>query len=135
MTGTAIVQGPSTIGRTPDRVTVGVGDSATAGICNCGTCEFDLRIANEAMPPVAGRISAHTGFWTFSNLSAETQVTVTNMDDWYQYIAVEPGGPVRSHRSTRSGVQTRASGRRPDGTSMWAAGLRGMTSWRARWVR
>src|SRR5690349_12272203 len=90
MTGTVIVQGPSTIGQTPDRVTVDVGDSATAGICNCGTCEFDLRIADEAMPPVAGRISAHTGFWTFSNLSADTQVTVTNMDDWYQYIVVEP---------------------------------------------
>ncbi|MEU4553838.1 hypothetical protein [Micromonospora violae] len=51
---------------------------------------MDLRIKIEGVTSFDARISATPEFWTLSNLSADASITVMNMDDWYQYVLVEP---------------------------------------------
>ena len=89
MTG-IVVQAPSGPGETPERIALEVGQSATVGVCNCDQCDLDLRIAAEGVPWAAGRIRAASGFWTLSNLSDCHPLIVEDMDDWYQFIVIDP---------------------------------------------
>ncbi len=91
MKGTITIQAPALAGRTPAQLTLAAGQSATFGVCHCGACDLDLRVEAAGHPAIAGRITATTGFWLVSNLSDAVPVTVENMEDWYQYLIVEPG--------------------------------------------
>jgi hypothetical protein len=86
-----IIQAPSRAGATPIQVALAPGHAATIGICRCGQCDLDLPVYVEGTPSLAGRITAGDSFWLFTNLSDRYPVTVDNMDDWYQYIIVDPG--------------------------------------------
>jgi hypothetical protein len=86
-----IIQGPALAGRTPDQLSLAPGQTATIGICHCGECDLDLRIDVDEDRPRIGRIEARDNHWSLSNLSAEEPLTVMNMEDWYQYLVVEPG--------------------------------------------
>jgi hypothetical protein len=85
-----VIQGPSVTGATPKSLQLASGDSATVGSCSCRRCDLDLSVMIDAMAPIKGRITADQGFWLFSNLSSCTSATIENMDDWYQYIVVDP---------------------------------------------
>ncbi|MEU8177006.1 hypothetical protein AB0C14_29385 [Microbispora hainanensis] len=85
------IQVPAPAGMTATQVGLAAGQSATIGVCHCGRCEVDLRIDVDELRPVTGRIVASSDFWSLSNMSGDAPMTVTNMDDWYQYIVVEPG--------------------------------------------
>lgn len=85
------IQAPALAGGTVTQVSLTAMQSATIGVCHCGRCNMDLRIDVDELPPVTGRIVADIDFWSLSNLSGEAPMTVTNMEDWYQYIVVEPG--------------------------------------------
>lgn len=85
------VQVPASSDESMIQVSLAAGESVTIGVCRCGKCEVDLPIDIEGLPPVAGRIEAGVDTWSLSNLSSEASMTVTNMDDWYQYLVIEPG--------------------------------------------
>ncbi|MFD0885268.1 hypothetical protein ACFQ08_12000 [Streptosporangium algeriense] len=85
------IQGPAEVGETATQISLTAGQSATIGVCRCGRCRVDLRIDTDELPPAIGRVTVRTEFWSLSNLSGEAPMTVTNMDDWYQYLVVEPG--------------------------------------------
>ncbi|SDI37792.1 hypothetical protein SAMN05421505_1478 [Sinosporangium album] len=91
MTKKIIIQAPALAGEAPAQVGLTAGQSATIGVCRCGRCLVDVRIDLDELPPAVGRIVAGSDSWSLSNLSREAPMTVTNMDDWYQYIVVEPG--------------------------------------------
>lgn len=86
-----IIQVPVSSDESAMQVNLAVGQSATLGVCRCGRCEVDLPIDIGELPPVVGRIDVGADSWSLSNLSSEAPMTVTNMDDWYQYLVVEPG--------------------------------------------
>lgn len=86
-----LIQAPAPAGEPATQVSLTPGKSATIGVCHCGQCELDVRLDVAELPPVTGRIVAGIDFWSLSNLSGEAPMTVTNMDDWYQYLVVEPG--------------------------------------------
>lgn len=85
-----IIQGPTRPGVQPSQVTLTSGQSATIGVCQCNQCPFDLRVLASGAPPLSWRITAGETFWLLSNLSDRHPVTVQNMDDWYQYVIVDP---------------------------------------------
>jgi len=91
MEGRVTIQAPGLIGETPRQIELHPGQSAEIGVCHCGQCDLDLRIGIAGLPPLRGRITATDGFWMISNLSGSTPITAQKMDDWYQYLVVEPG--------------------------------------------
>jgi hypothetical protein len=86
-----VVQAPVNAGARPVQITLAPGQLATIGVCRCGQCDLDLPLYAETGPWLSGRITAGDNFWLFTNLSDRYPVTVENMDDWYQYIIVDPG--------------------------------------------
>jgi hypothetical protein len=85
------VQGPAAAGEQPEQWHLADGEVATFGVCRCGRCELDLRIRGAGLPAVSGQIEADEDFWRISNLSEDAPVIVVDMEDWYQYVVVDPG--------------------------------------------
>ncbi len=90
-TRTITVQAPAAAGEPPEQLHLGDGEVATFGVCHCGQCELDVRIRGTGLPGVTGQIAVDKDFWRLSNLSRDAPVIVVNMEDWYQYVVVDPG--------------------------------------------
>jgi hypothetical protein len=88
------VQAPAATGEPPAQLHLGDGEVATFGVCHCGRCELDVRVRGTGLPGATGatgQIVVGEDFWRLSNLSLDTPVTVVDMEDWYQYVVVDPG--------------------------------------------
>ncbi|ACZ29140.1 hypothetical protein Xcel_0099 [Xylanimonas cellulosilytica DSM 15894] len=85
------VQGPAPVGRPPAQLNLAPGESATVGVCRCGSCDLSLRVDDVGAEAFAAQITAAHGYWLVANLSAHHPMTVENVDDRNQYLIVDPG--------------------------------------------
>ncbi|WDZ86618.1 hypothetical protein [Micromonospora cathayae] len=91
MTKMITLQVPGTVGEPGEQMHIGDGQAATFGVCQCGRCELDLQIRGTGLPAVTGQIVVDGEFCRLSNLSKDAPMVLVDMEDWYQYIIVEPG--------------------------------------------
>src|ERR1700722_3439270 len=75
------IQAPAERGFDPRKVSLQPQEAGTLGVCECGSCHFDLPIS--ASPPMNFRAQILAGFdrWRIENLSDSEPLIVANADD------------------------------------------------------
>jgi hypothetical protein len=85
------LQGPAERGRDTQKISLRTDESATFGVCKCGRCPFELRLAGGAAVPFTGQILAGAGRWYLRNHSGDRPLVVADVDDSVRPVTVLPG--------------------------------------------
>lgn len=85
------VQGPAERGRDTQKISLRTDELATFGVCKCGRCPFELRLADGAAVPFTGEVLAGPERWYLRNQSGDRPLVVTDVDGRRQPVTVLPG--------------------------------------------
>jgi len=85
------VQEPAERRCSPRRFSLRTGGTGTFGVCGCGDCSLDLRLAATSSVHFMGEIAVGRHEWLIANLSDDISITVADVDESAEPTVVWPG--------------------------------------------